>query len=143
MGDGDEWKGSKRQRDALREKFGGRCGYCGDPLTKMHADHIEPVLRIDTDPWGKPLPAEERRLIHPERNVVGNMMPACAPCNISKGGYSLEGWRKLIARSHEIVAREKSIFRAGVRFGVIKVTDAPVVFFFEQEQATTPKEDKA
>lgn len=134
MADSDEWKGSKTQRETLRQKFDGRCGYCGDPLTKMHADHIEPVIRITTDPWGKPLPAAERRLINPERNVVGNMMPACAPCNISKGGYRLEEWRQLIARSHEIVAREKSIFRAGVRFGVIRVMDDPVVFFFERPE---------
>ena len=134
MAESDEWKGSKAQREALRQRFGGRCGYCGEPLTKMHADHIEPVLRITTDPWGKPLPAEERRVISPERNVVGNMMPACAPCNISKGGYKLEEWRQMLARSHEIVAREKSIFRAGVRFGVIRVTDDPVVFFFERAE---------
>lgn len=134
MTDSDEWKGSKAQREALRQKFGGRCGYCGELLTKMHADHIEPVLRITTDPWGKLLPVEERRLINPERNVVGNMMPACGPCNISKGGYTVEEWRQLLARSHEIVAREKSIFRAGVRFGVIRVTDEPVVFHFERAE---------
>lgn len=134
MADSDEWKGSKAQREALRQKFGGRCGYCGELLTKMHADHIAPVLRITTDPWGKLLPVEERRLINPERNVVGNMMPACGPCNISKGGYKVEEWRQLLARSHEIVAREKSIFRAGVRFGVIRVTDEPVVFHFERAE---------
>lgn len=132
--DGDEWTGSKAQRDALRRKFGGRCGYCGDELTKMHADHIDPVLRITTDPWGDPLPVEERRFIKPERNVFGNMMPACAACNISKGGYRLEEWRKMLARSAEIVAREKSIFRAGVRFGLISINDCPVVFHFEKQR---------
>jgi 5-methylcytosine-specific restriction endonuclease McrA len=129
----EEWKGTKAQREALRAKFGGRCGYCGEPLTKMHADHVEPITRITTDPWGHPLPADQRRFIRPERNVVSNMMPACGPCNISKGGYSLEKWREMLERSHEIVAREKSIFRAGVRFGVIKVTGQPVVFHFERE----------
>lgn len=133
MSDADTWTGSKSQREALRQKFGGKCGYCGEHLTKMHADHIEPVIRIVNDPWGKPLPPSERRMINPERNVVGNMMPACGPCNISKGGYKLEEWRAMLARSHEIVAREKSIFRAGVRFGVIEVTDRPVVFHFERE----------
>lgn len=61
------------------------------------------------------------------------MMPACGPCNLSKGGYTLEGWRDLIQRSGEIVAKEKSIFRAGVRFGVIKVSDKPVKFYFEMD----------
>lgn len=134
MNDNDEWKGSKAQREALRQKYGCKCGYCGEDLTKMHADHIEPVQRITTDPWGRPLPADERRMINPERNIFGNMMPACAPCNLSKGGYKLEEWRRMLERSHEIVAREKSIFRAGVRFGVIKVTSDPVVFHFEKVQ---------
>ena len=132
MSETDEWKNTKSQREALRQKFGGRCGYCGEHLTKMQADHINPVTRLTTDPWGKSLPPDERRMINPERNIVGNMMPSCPQCNNSKGGYDLEGWRDLIARSAEIVAKQKSIFRAGVRMGVIKVTEEPVVFYFEK-----------
>ena len=44
----------------------------------------------------------------------------------------MEKWRSLIARSHEIVAREKPIFKAGVRFGVITITGNDVVFHFER-----------
>ena len=51
------WKGNRKQREALRQKFGGRCAYCGCELTDMHADHFEPVVRLNTDPWGKRLPA--------------------------------------------------------------------------------------
>lgn len=130
----DQWTGSKKQRAALRAKFGGRCAYCGGLLDKMQADHLAPVTRITMDPWSRPLPAAERRLLNPERNVVDNMMPACPPCNNSKGGYSLEGWRDLISRSAEIVAREKPIFRAGVRFGRITVSQEPVVFYFERHR---------
>jgi hypothetical protein len=33
-------------RALLREKFGGRCAYCGEPLgERWHADHVEPVIR--------------------------------------------------------------------------------------------------
>lgn len=126
-----EWKNSKRQREDLRQMFGGLCGYCGEPMVKMQADHIEPVTRLTTDPWGKPLPASERRFINPEHNVVANMMPACAQCNNSKGGYKIEEWRALIQRAHEIVAREKPIFRAALRLGTISVTGVPIVFHFE------------
>lgn len=59
-------------------------------------------------------------------------LTACGPRNLSKGGYGLEDWRALLARPAEIVAREKSIFRAGVRFGLIHVVEAPVVFHFER-----------
>ena len=128
----EPWTGSKRQREALRAMFDGRCAYCGEVMDKMHADHVQPVIRITTDAWGTPLPASECRMVKAERNTVENMMPACGPCNISKGGHTLEGWRDLLARSAEIVAREKSIFRAGVRFGLISVTKKPVEFHFEE-----------
>lgn len=129
---GEEWRGTKAQRAALRAMFGGRCAYCGGELGRsMHADHVEPCIRIHTDPWSNPLPVEERRLLKPERNVVSNMMPACAPCNLHKGGYRLEEWRKYLARSAEIVRKQTSTFRAGERFGVITVSDKPIVFYFE------------
>jgi 5-methylcytosine-specific restriction endonuclease McrA len=132
----EEWKGSKSQREALRSRFDGRCGYCGEVLVKMQADHIKPVTRLTMDAEGRPLPSSERRMMNPENNVMSNMMPACPPCNNTKGGYSLEGWRDLIQRSAEIVAREKPIFRAGVRMGVISVSATPVVFYFERNTPT-------
>ncbi len=101
-------------------------------MTRMQADHIKPVTRLTTDPWGKPLPAADRRFINPENNVVDNMMPACAQCNNSKGGYNLEEWRALIQRANEVLAREKPIFRAAVRLGTIKVDTNPIVFYFEK-----------
>lgn len=134
MAVGEEWKGSKKQREALRQKFGGRCAYCGCELTDMHADHLEPVVRLNTDPWGRRLPAAECKLLKPERNVVSNMMPACKGCNLHKGGYSLEGWRDIIQRSAEIIRKQTSTFRAGERMGVIMVSAAPVVFYFEKDQ---------
>lgn len=132
MGEWDEWKGNKKQRDTLRQKFGGRCAYCGCELTDMHADHLEPVVRLHTDPWGKPLPHAEKSFLKPERNVVSNMMPACAPCNLHKGGYPLEFWRNIIQRSGEIVRNQTSTFKAGERFGVIRVSADPVTFYFEK-----------
>lgn len=131
--DDEAWTGSKRQREALRAKYGGRCAYCGNVLDRMQADHLEPVIRVSNDPWGKPLPAADRRLIKPERNVVSNMMPACPPCNLHKGGYRLEEWRALLNRAAEVLASEKSIFRAALRFGVLTKSDKPVIFYFEEE----------
>lgn len=53
-----------------------------------------------------------------------------------RAGDSLEGWRDLLTRSADIVSREKPIFRAGVRFGIISVNATPVVFHFEREAAS-------
>lgn len=131
----EEWRGTKRQREILRKKFDGRCAYCGCELEKMHADHLMPVIRVTRDAHGRPLPNAESYLIKPERNTVANMMPACAPCNLHKGGYSLEGWRDIIQRSGAILRRDTSTFRAGERFGVIAVSEQPVVFHFERVAA--------
>jgi 5-methylcytosine-specific restriction endonuclease McrA len=127
----EEWRNSKAQREQLRRKFGGRCAYCGGVLVTMHADHLKPCTRITRDPYGRPLPAEECRMIRPENNTVANMMPACAPCNLHKGGYTLEQWRDIIQRSAEIMRRANSTFKAGERFGIINVETKSVQFFFE------------
>lgn len=128
----EQWIGSKKQRDTLRMKFGGLCAYCGNTIDKMHADHVKPCIRITRDSWGRPLPSDEQIMVKPERNVVSNMMPSCAPCNLHKGGYSLETWRDILQRSAAIVRRQTSTFKAGERFGIITVTEKPVVFFFEK-----------
>lgn len=128
----DVWTGSKKQKDALRRMFDGRCAYCGEVLVKMQADHLLPVVRIHTDPWGRRLPVEQQRLMFPERNTVTNMMPACPPCNNHKGGYKLEQWRDVLQRSHEILARDKSIYKAALRMGLITETKSEVVFHFER-----------
>lgn len=133
----EEWKGTKKQRDHLRSKFDGKCAYCGGEITKMHADHMEPCIRVQTDGWGTRLPHSEQRMIKPERNVVSNMMPACAACNLHKGGYTLEGWRDILQRSAAIVRKQTSTFKAGERFGVISVSDAPIVFYFERVAVLT------
>ena len=126
------WTGSKRQKDALRAKFGGKCAYCGGDLDKMHADHVKPITRVDRDPWGNQLPMAERKQMHPEYNVVSNMMPACIGCNLHKGGYSLEEWRALLGHAASILARDKSLFRAALRFGIISANAAPIKFYFEK-----------
>lgn len=118
---------TKKQRAALREKFAGRCAYCGQPLgERWHADHIEPVIRND---WLKVPRGPE----YPERDTLANMNPACAPCNIDKHSLSLDSWRDMIQRSNEVLARDVSTFRRAVRYGLVKLSTAPVVFYFETQ----------
>ena len=123
---------SKAQRAALREKFGGRCAYCGQPLgDRWHADHIEPIVRND---WyqraGFSIPP--RGPAYPHRDTLENMNPACPPCNIDKHSMSLEDWRGIIARSNEVLARDVSTFRRALRYGLVQLNTKPVLFYFEQ-----------
>ena len=123
---------SKKQRAALREKFGGRCAYCGGELgDRWHADHIEPVVRND---WFKRagFPAETHRPPdYPERDTLDNMNPACVPCNLDKHSLTLENWRALMQRSNEVLMRDVSTFRRAVRYGLVELKAEPIVFYFE------------
>ena len=116
---------SKNQRAALREKWGGKCAYCGCDLgDKWHADHIEAVDRM----WWLPGSPHGR----PENDTLANMNPACPPCNIDKHSMKLEDWRKTMQRSNEVLMRDVSTFRRAVRYGLVKLTNNPIVFHFER-----------
>lgn len=128
---------SKAQRAALREKFGGRCAYCGQPLSdKWHADHIEAVERkLERVPGIDVYRLRASGEFHkPQNDTLANMNPACPPCNIDKHSLSLESWRAIIERSNEVLARDVSTFRRAVRYGLVSLSPKPVVFYFETLQ---------
>ncbi|WP_233981849.1 HNH endonuclease [Pectobacterium versatile] len=133
---------TKAQRATLRMKFGGRCAYCGLLLPEKgwHADHVEPVIRnielVRTPPGSKftHVAKTDGRVYHPERHSIDNMVPSCAPCNLFKASFSIEGFRSEIA---EQVTRARAYsvnFRTAERFGLVEVVDKPVIFWFEQYQ---------
>lgn len=126
---------SKKQRAELREKFCGRCAYCGCELPeRWHADHFEPARRDLEVRQGAD---GVRRLTsvgtgRPETNVIENMMPACPPCNISKHSMSLEAWRGWIAGHVNSLNQYHPIYRLAKSYGLIVETAEPVVFYFEK-----------
>lgn len=60
---------------ALVARFGGRCAYCFARPALLHADHVVPLARGG-------------------RHGVGNLLPACPPCNLGKGARLLVEWRR-------------------------------------------------
>ena len=124
---------SKKQRAALREKWGGKCAYCGCDLgDKWHADHIEPVVRND---WFHRVGMDKshnRAPDHPERDCIENMNPACPPCNIDKHSFPLEYWREQMQKSNEVLMRDNATFRRAVRYGLVTLSAEPIVFYFER-----------
>jgi len=121
---------TKVQREQVRNKFGGKCAYCGNPLPdRWHADHFEPVIRN----WGKfkSTPCER-----PENHRIENMMPACPPCNISKHSLSLEAWRDWLTGHLRSLNAHHSIYRLMKAYGLVIETGNQIVFYFERVQST-------
>ncbi|MGW3674658.1 HNH endonuclease [Streptomyces sp. NPDC005166] len=58
-------------RSAIFATYGGTCAYCGAPAE--HLDHVVPISKGGAD-------------------AAHNLLPACAPCNLSKGAKSLAEW---------------------------------------------------
>ncbi|KAB8312947.1 HNH endonuclease [Erwinia endophytica] len=131
---------TKSQRAELRNKFSGRCAYCGCELPERgwHADHVEAALRK----WEfSPRQANGvRRAIAtgehwlPENDVYENLFPACAPCNLFKATFSVESFRNEIAQQVSRARRHSVNFRTAERFGQVHVTESPIVFWFERYQ---------
>lgn len=116
---------TKKQRLELHGKFDGKCAYCGCELPeRWHADHFEPVIRQagkDAD--------------QPENHNTGNMMPACPPCNLSKGRQTLEGWRSWIDGHVNSLNSYHPIYRLAKSYGLIIETGVAVTFHFERVAA--------
>jgi 5-methylcytosine-specific restriction endonuclease McrA len=60
-------------RTAIFARWLWKCAYCGNRAE--HLDHVVPLSKGGAD-------------------VESNMVPACAPCNLSKGAKSLEEWSR-------------------------------------------------
>lgn len=60
-----------------------------------------------------------------------NMMPACPPCNISKGPLSLDGWRKWLDGHVRSLNAHNTPYRLAKAYGLIQETGKPVTFYFE------------
>ncbi|EAA5606586.1 HNH endonuclease [Salmonella enterica subsp. enterica serovar Bareilly] len=130
---------TRKQRERLRMKFGGRCAYCGCELPEKgwHADHVQAVFRKSE----RCMKAAEKGIFRlkstgdvfrPEADCPENIFPSCAPCNLLKTTYSLEMFRKQVSLQVERGRRSSVNFRTAERFGLISVVNKPVVFWFEQ-----------
>lgn len=109
-------------RNRILAKSGGVCWYCGETLGKRwHADHFLPIGR---EPDGS--------VKYPERDTEGNLVPACASCNVMKSDRDIEGFRRLIANFITRLNRDISVYRHAKRYGLVEETDAEVTFWYEE-----------
>ena len=78
----------KRQREAVFNKYGGRCAYCGCELTlrTMQVDHIKAVYASSLENDG----------VETQDDNLENLNPSCRQCNFYKGTLDIEQFRKKI-----------------------------------------------
>lgn len=115
---------NKSEREVIKQKYGGRCAYCGKELgNKWHVDHIEPVKRNISNDY---------KMDHPELDNLDNMNPACIPCNLFKSSCSIELFRERIADQVNVTRRASRSFRTAEDFGLVTITNSPVAFWFEK-----------
>ena len=117
-----------KKRQAIYNKSGGKCWYCGCELVKgWHADHFYPIRR--NDPKWKDSHGDCE---HPEHDTEENKVPACASCNIMKSQMSIEDFRSCIAQFVESLNLYTNQYKFAKRYGLIKETELEVKFWFEE-----------
>ena len=101
-------------RIKIKNKFNGRCAYCGEILKdRFHVDHIQSKRTGGL-------------------NVDDNYYPACQSCNIRKSTLSIEQFRKEIKRDIIQLRRDSAKFRTLERFGLIFENKIEIVFYYEK-----------
>lgn len=127
---------NKRQREELRNKFGGHCAYCGCLLgERWQADHLVPVWReskyVRSEDGLSSKIVGTGKMFSPQHDTLDNLMPSCGPCNNDKSCMTLESWRKRLADLVNNLRRNSSAHRHAVRFGQVVECPSPIVFYFE------------
>ena len=107
---------TKAERERASQKCGGRCAYCGCPITfeEMQADHMMPLRKGGSD-------------------TLDNLLPACRSCNHYKHTLTVEEFRAYVSGIPERLERDSIPYQVGVRFGLIH-SDTKVEFYFEKNK---------
>lgn len=119
---------TKQTRQAVYNKYGSHCAYCGKKLEykDMQVDHIDPQRYYDDKK---------------KADRMENLNPACRRCNHYKRGNSLGGFRRLLKTLHQRV-REIYICKVAEDYGIITVNEWDELFYFEREDANIAKQNE-
>ena len=105
----------KRDRCHIYTKYGGRCAYCGKPITykEMQVEHKEPLALGGAD--------------SPE-----NYMPSCHTCNHYKHTLTVEEFRKQLGLLTGRLRERVYIYKLALQHGIIRESESAVSFYFER-----------
>lgn len=109
---------SKKVRQLVHDKFGGKCAYCGIVLVKgWHVDHIKPKVFGGGDD-------------------IENLHPACKDCNNYKCHSDLETFRmytlQMLNEKREYLFKSVTKMRVAINMGAIQIKPWDGVFYFEK-----------
>jgi len=110
-------------REAIYKKYDGHCAYCGVEIDirEMQVDHFWPQFLAYYQP-------------DLDNNRPWNLMPSCRKCNNFKSGMRPEVFRKQLELQVTRL-RKNAQFDRALRFGQIEITERPIVFYFEKQEA--------
>lgn len=105
----------ERDRYQIYTKYGGRCAYCGKPITykEMQVEHKEPLALGGAD--------------SPE-----NYMPSCHTCNHYKHTLTVEEFRKQLGLLTGRLLERVYIYKLALQHGIIRESESAVSFYFER-----------
>lgn len=117
---------SKKTREAVYQKYGGHCAYCGKMIAykDMQVDHFRPLRAWDAEDAGT--------------DDIKNLMPSCRMCNHYKRANTLETFRRYISEIPRKL-RDNYIYKVGVVYGNIAENEKTIVFYFERAEAEETK----
>ncbi len=112
---------TKKERQIVFDKYGGKCAYCGCELQSgWHVDHLESIQRY-----------KHGGCINKHLDCIDNMMPSCPSCNINKHGDSIEQFRLNIKGYLNSLNLRMVQYKMVKKYGLVEETNKPVTFYFE------------
>ena len=133
---------SKKEREIIKNKFGGKCAYTGTELKDdWQVDHVEPVIRN----WFS------SGCISPDNHRLDNMVPCQRIVNHYKGALPLEQFRSwFLGGLHErlkklpkipyapqSIRRKKYLLEVAELFGISEDKPFSGKFYFESKKSSS------
>ena len=114
---------SKQQREAVFNKYGGRCAYCGCELSlrTMQVDHIKAVYASSLVNNG----------VETQDDNLENLNPSCRQCNFYKGTLNIEQFRDKIKTTLYETCQNTFQAKLAKKLGMMKVVQFDK-FYFEK-----------
>ena len=113
----------KKTREAVYNKYGGHCAYCGKMLEPKgwQLDHLIPIQR---ERFG--------RYTEEQIECFDNYLAACRRCNLYKRAHSLEVFRKYIEEIPRKLRERNYIYKVGLDYNLVEEHPHKIEFYFEK-----------